>query len=316
MRTSYLALVCLVSIGGSVAVAAPAMEPPLTRALRRLQLTARALEALMGRFPSDYRRPFEDPPTTSDAHDRYLELCEDGDASACWIAGGLEWWKVDGKARARVVEHCRAGDLASCQALPAQVAGFPDLPGRQGRTEACTFLPQDGTTCDFAALKQECIDGFAQSCYRLATTTLSREQIDFAEARLPLGLPGCEAFALNQCRALTLGASDATRVLVSTRECAFGLGGCDKLATEFRARGDLARARDLDERACQYGVGTDRGPNTEQAYLCLALSTFYLDGTYREPVPGRGKALRAWSCQRESLREHMPECRALASRRK
>ena len=75
------------------------------------------------------------------------------------------------------------------------------------------------------------------------------------------------------------------------------LAGIDK------KRNELIGARDSEERACQYAA--------DSKWICAGLASSYLDGTYQEPVPGRGKALSDWACPKlaKGDRARFPACK-------
>lgn len=276
---------------------------PLAKALRRIALQARALDALTRRHALDYRYPMTPAPAEHDARDRYLALCEDGEGAACWHAADLDGWAADGGAVKRVVERCRGGELASCRALPGGLVGGEALPGHGGRDDAC----RGEGVCDFALLQRECADGFLQSCAVLAGAANSREYQAVIQRAVPLGRADCSAGIVQQCdavAALTSDSLDAERYAM--QGCPFVRAACAGLPRIYKDRGELAPARNVAERVCQYGVrGSDLGLQRKR---CLELADAYAQHVYPEPVTGRGQALKAWVCKDPMFHEHEPGC--------
>ena len=242
----------------------------------------------------DYKRPFDDKPIDrSRAMALYLEACRGGDKPACWIAmevANADQWR----AMALIVEaNCKAGDVMSCRALPAPEGtrhGFPSAPGALGREGDCEFI-EEGSSCDRVAMRRECSEGFPASCRAIAT---SRPYVDDAPALLARAAElvdaGCKQDIISECRIVGSSASEQQREFASSRVCALGRAWCEGIGIRALKRGDMAKARDAYERACQIH-------DAREAH-CAELGEMYLDHKLVEPVPGRGQALVDWACQR------------------
>lgn len=300
MRALSLAIVVVAGVAGQ-AVAQPAQ---VARALHRLELQARALDALTRRHPLSYELPFAPVPVDHEARDRFLAVCDDGDTAACWRAAMLEDWDPAGKARALVVEHCRAGDLPSCRALPLSRYGFESLPGRGGRDDSCRDPSVHGPGCDFALLSRECRAGFSQSCVRLRGAPDSEERTALLGHSPPIARAGCELGIENECNALVELDKSADAVeLTRATLCPFRLFACQGVSEIYRQRHDRPRARDAAELLCQYGIdgGTRESDRVARFSICLDLASDYDLRVYPEPVPGRREALVAWVCADEKM---------------
>jgi hypothetical protein len=167
-------------------------------------------------------------------------------------------------------------------------------------------------------LRHECEAGFALSCYRLMHQGTPPD--DAMKARvLSLARAGCRELIENECNVLNFGeissdassprdlvVSPADRQLHADRMCLLYLDWCEYVSTDYRERGELVRARDVEEQVCQYGG--DRS----QRY-CLRLSEYYIDGLLPEPVVGRGEALIAWACGGGELPRE-PKCKEWAAK--
>ncbi|HEU4734281.1 MAG TPA: hypothetical protein VFT22_40595 [Kofleriaceae bacterium] len=278
------------------AAPAPRTEDSLQH---RRELVARAEQALTRRWPLDYRRPFNDDPYDEDElASRYLAACRAGDKPSCWIGAAIEHWDLGRPASAQVLANCRAGHLMSCRAIPEDVAA-PDLPGASGRSLQCTARIEE-SHCDIAALRRECRTKFALSCWRLATSTVRPESGDaqLFDRVSSLVKEDCGVGIAHECFQLY---SDEDDYFGPEHRCPIDILGCSDLAEKYRKRGDLERARDLMERACQYSA---------DASSCIELGDAYLTGALVEPVPGRGEALVAWGCSYTLERKFNPVCHA------
>jgi hypothetical protein len=282
-------------------------EPPQrddASARRRVELVALAGRALSKRWPLDYRRPFvtepEPQPEDETAANLYLEACREGDKPSCWIAATIDGAGIE-RATPHVLENCRAGDVMSCRALPNHLP-FGDAPGREGRSERCQA---PGKTCDLAALRQECEEGFAFSCWWMFQAPPPADRLE-AHA-LPLARAGCRATIENDCRLLWSidEASADDHKLSSDQLCPLRISECSGALTRYLKLGDLGRARDVAEQICQHGGEQSR-------YNCLGLGEYYVSGTLPEPVQGRGEALISWACTKESFQLLAPTCKARA----
>lgn len=284
--------------------------PPQTAA----ELIARAERANAEHLPLDYARPFERAPVgESPAVKLYLDACQLGDRPACWLAmylvdqdhhvRSLEIHRDSAvsprwaEATKLVAANCTKGHHASCLVLPreqdAHGLTFPEAAGAAGRSVAC----EDGKTqeCPVPLLREECNEGFEQSCgvlsVLLAQMAMSTHQPAlFAESDAArqrsgeLQAAGCWMRAGDDCPPSPLAAAQLA--------CDFGKK-CFGLAKLYLEQGDKQRARDAAERGCQYFA--DR---------CAELGLMYVDGVLEEPIPGRGQRLVDFVCG--ALRREAP----------
>ena len=322
MKTGWGVVVA--SVGLAVAIPAwgenVASSPPGTAVaalIHRVQVMARAADAVTRWYPLDYERPFGGSPYDDGEPKRlYLEACELGDRPACWLAANMDLWRETGRASALVLEHCRAGDMLSCRALPPGLTS-DDAPGAVGRSQRCRDSRFDPTACDVVALRRECASGFPLSCQHLrfgpeAKNLGAREALD---ARiLELSLQGCEMFIRGECGTIWSPGSEADDQLSSSHRCPFGLRGCGGVPAAFLALGDRTHARGAAERLCQYDIETTDPDHNEQRYFCLELALAYAAHDYVEPVPGRGQALMKWACASSAMREISKECQAYVAK--
>ncbi|MFT3695374.1 MAG: hypothetical protein QM831_19730 [Kofleriaceae bacterium] len=249
----------------------------------------RALRAFEADHAVDYQRPFvlkhDDRSATlkllREACDR-REYIPDQSALACRIAAQIDTYEPNIYDRYRsVTERCEAGDLLSCRVLPDDVEGaigrFDDLPGKQSR--ACV---EDSQYC--VDLGEECRQGFSFACEKLV------DDYPFRDPRREGTKKEANQFAKQGC---TNGiAADCDRIegdltFEEAQQFCWLTDKCTALADVYAQRGDRISARNAMERACEY---------TEDLDTCRALANRYLDRTYPEPVPGRGKLLLAWAC--------------------
>jgi hypothetical protein len=271
--------------------------PAIERALHRVDAMAHALDALVYRDPLDYHLPFDEKPSSTEAIERFVTICAEGDGAACRIAATLTGWRRGAKTTAAVVASCKAGDQLSCHALPHELPDAAALPGAAGRSKACS-AGKPG--CDVVALRAECEAGFVASCRARA---ISDPTVDLAQLQIQLRRlvrAACEANLWHECAAYAYDHAEDDAAFALAQVCPFW--SCPQLAEAWRARGDLIKARDADERRCQYVSSEDdeQTARDEQHRDCLELAVAYARGVYREPTPSRGALLRAWACDTSS----------------
>jgi len=282
-----------------------AMQNKVGSRNHRRAVIAQADRALRQRWPLDYRRPFIDEPYREDALQRlYIEGCRTGDKRSCWMAAMLDGWSPSGAATKQMIENCVAGDVMSCRAVPRRLdRGHGDnKPGSVGRSSACTY-PDPDNGCDVTALRQECTEGFPDSCMDLSLAATDTDKDMLEERVRVLARAGCESGIKAECELVRrTGHGKDDFVFSQLHLCILDISWCDSF--DLRERGDLAGARDSDERACQY---------PRDRTFCVGLGQKYLEGVYEEPVPGRGNALLTWACNDEFMQKYERTCKARAA---
>ena len=299
--------------------AAPPASPPSApenhvEARDRAGLVHAAQQALHELAPPDYEQPFAGKRRDrSRATKLLVEACNAGDHPSCWTAFAIAG-DVDKAAIGKLVEtNCLGGDALSCRALPPwsawQPLTFPDAPGAMGRSQACDD-DRDEAPCDGRALRTECAAGFPKSCVILMLKSPPVVDRDALLARAKLSAPaGCEVGIPGDCNLVLDFADVPSKTAIQERLCELEDSACARVAKNRTAQGQLVQARDLYERACEYGDGA--------LMFCLDLGVAYLEGTYREPVPGRGQALVNWVCagyakvtrKTEKVEDRVSECK-------
>lgn len=285
-----------------VACARDFSSPPLEgvpRTTKPRDAKELAAAAVAGDTILDYTRPFRSQPRGRERTVALLqEACGAGDKYSCRIVAQM----IDGPPRVvfrTVAANCSRGDLMSCRVLPVDDNEelFPDLPGATSRSPACKTA--EGM-CDRLSLRRECIQGFARACSVLATVN-NADMESFDRRSYQLTVDGCRQGVLGECsEASTLD----TSVEPFKRMCD-ALDWCDGLASYYKQHGQLDLSRAALERSCEYtGLGGTRA--------CIKLASQYLDGTYVEPIVGRGQELLNFACAnagpREQTLELFPAC--------
>lgn len=273
--------------------ASPAPEAPMGGP-DVAELVRRADEALAATLKPDYDRPMvQKPDGLAWVSELYLEACRAGDRRSCWLADSINSTEATA---AMVRDHCLAGDLMSCRAVRSPAGAEPDrrLRGWVGRALSC-----DGADCEETVrtrcerldcrepMQQECAAGFPVSCWNRDLNT--EDQQAYAQA-VALAREGCRAGILAECHWLWrdgLGGSDLK--LAAHQLCTQAAVKCG--VSVFVQDDDRTMSRDAEERACQYGK------SVEQDAACFSLIHGYHDRWYREPVPGRGRALAERGCR-------------------
>lgn len=267
-------------------------------------LAQRADQALADGVRPNYRRPMAGAPLDRQAIGAlYVAACRAGDKRSCWVA--VTFHDPQGTAAAQIIENCRAGDLLSCRAIPEDktLDVSNHLPGWGGRSRACGV---DG--CSRAILQKECDAGFPRSCDQVV------DMIEpYVEVRPPgyqvspelvaplvrLTRRGCAAGLIGECFLLSSRSPrlpddmNNDQLLAHQHMCDIAIVGCDDLGHIYKAKGDVVKAQETFERACQFGAGG-----------CAGAASGYLDDHLPEPAPHRGEDLARWACQHdESCRD-------------
>jgi hypothetical protein len=278
---------------------------------QREELVARAEQSLAASLPLDYGRPMNGAPVDRpETVSLLLAACRAGDKPSCWIAWQIEHWQESSDAMTLVRANCLGGDLMSCRALPLDAVasgqnGFPDVPGAAGRTDAC-WEPRTGpaATCDLATLRRECTEHYPQSCLLVPVHAPSADQDRDTQIAhsLALSREGCRLRISGECNTVIKYGTEQEQQQALERMCPITVGVCDALGQRYLVHGDLLRARELAERACQHWEDPRRR-------ICMNLGENYLKGMFPEPEPGRGKALIAWACENTDIPEVFPKCK-------
>jgi len=212
----------------------------------------------------DYERPMAQKPALdrSSLVRRYVEACRSGDRPACWIAIG-----IDPRAGTMELlrEHCSAGDVMSCRALPP-----------------------DAVATDAQILRRECDGGHTRSCIELLHHAPALGKRTLEQRIFELTLAGCQAGVLSECDLIDPERPVDAQLAADATRCLLRLDRCARLGGRYRGGEDRVRAREAFERACQYGP--DPRAN------CVELGLLYRERWLDEPVAGRGRALLAWAC--------------------
>lgn len=280
----------------------PLSSAPQTDPHAALVARARADAALREGVPLDYERPFNAKAIDRSATAKlFRDACGLGDKHACIVEAQL----VTGDERFHTVEaNCRAGDLLSCRVLPKDehAPRFPDVPGAMSRRVEC-HKPELAAPCEAAELHKECVAGFPEACAELNNAD-PEQSMTAAEVASwsTLSARGCKGGIASECVNVTQYGSDGDQLDVAQRLCELQPAECFSLADLDKKRNDVTGERDSYERACEYGP--------EHLAICAGLASSYLDGTYQEPVPGRGKALIDWVCPKlvKGDRARFPAC--------
>lgn len=290
---------------GATAAQANAVAAPVAareQAPARSSLAEQADQALEADAPLDYERPFADKPyERTDALELLGRACDAGHRPSCWKALAVAPQAKQPDFETLVTNNCRAGDIWSCRALPADDTTsqrFADLPGAEGRKYACRAdVPYDPAQCRDDVLQGECKQGFRLSCAILARHATSQQESDESVARLiEVAQQGCAADLVEDCSAIAQEWPPDGRLEAAQHLCKLSRSGCRLVAYALEEQGEHRQARDAIEVACQYGTSD----------ACLELATAYLDRRYAEPVPGRGQALLDFECQRLERVLHRP----------
>jgi len=275
---------------------------------RRVELVTRAEQSLARGWPLDYRQPFSDHDAERSATvSLYLEACRAGDKPSCWIAGELG----ASAAMALIRANCVAGDMMSCRAIPRGEATDPETPGWAGRGPLCEKESPDADPeekrCGVGDLRRECLAGFPLSCWIAGNgpPDLLPDREALAKRAGPLARMGCQARIDHECANMYNEYTDAETLRIAERMCPLEFRWCSVLSKHYRDKGELLRARDLEEQICQYGRARS---------ACRQLGEDYGNRIFPEPVPGRGEALLTWGCDSESAREFEPVCKARAAK--
>jgi hypothetical protein len=258
-------------------------------------LARHADEAFAATLKPDYERPLvKKPHGLAWVSERYLEACRAGDRRSCWLADTIS---TSEDAAGMVRGHCLAGDLMSCRAIRTPEGAEPDqrLRGWAGRMLSC-----EGLGCEVAVptrckwidcqgpMQQECAAGFPASCWN---RDFNKEDQQAHARATALAREGCRAGIFAECHWLTRNGLDrSARGFAFSQICALTAERCG-LISLYVEGDDLTKARDAEERACQYGR------SREQDAMCFTLIHDYREGRYREPVPGRGLALAERGCR-------------------
>lgn len=234
----------------------------------------------------DLERPFVDKPRgRNSTHEKFLQLCGDGEKRACWIAAQLSDADV-GDAYRSVAANCRGGDIMSCRALPASYTSwlYRDEPGALSRRVDCQR--NGAAPCDLVALRRECVEGFPNACLELAATTGTTDIESLLARELELAVSGCAAGIAGEC----LLAAVRSYPLVEGRRLCDLTDQCGELSIYYVEAHDPSRARDALERHCEF--------RKQAVPTCLELAEHYADHSFEEPFPGRGQALLDYACKR------------------
>jgi len=307
VRLHWLALVAACGASPPPAPAPIDLRPPASPAPTidphaALSARARADAALHEGVPLDYERPFKTAPVDRSATAKlFADACSLGDKHACIVDAQL----VTAADRFHTVEaNCRAGDLLSCRVLPLDEHSprYPDLPGAMSRRVEC-HKPELAAPCEVDALHKECAAGFPVACDELNSAVpelpmTAAEVMSWAR----LSARGCKGGIASECVNVTQYGSDGDQLEVAQRLCELQPAECISLAWLDKKRNDVTGERDSFERACEYGP--------EHVAICAGLASSYLDGTFQEPVPGRGQALIDWACPKlvKGDRARFPAC--------
>jgi hypothetical protein len=301
MNASFIALLLAAGTLMACRESPPARSPSNRTRIIESSVTALvrpADEAFASTLVPDYDRPFIKKPHDLEwVSGLYLQACRAGDRRSCWRADATYSSKLTEE---MVHRNCLAGDLMSCRALRRE-PWEPDEPsepdkrlrGWVGRAIQCDG-PQDcqkeaRQKCQeldcWEALQQECADGFPASCW----SPLHRNDEGALARATELAMEGCQAGLRKECQWLLLHISDHAKWVFAYGHLCHWAADCGDLSYYFK--GEPIKVREIRERGCQYGRGTEKG------IACEAAWRGYLDGTYPEPVPGRGRALVEWSCK-------------------
>lgn len=304
MRVSWV--VFLVACGGaSPTRPAPAPLPAPNKTIdphAAVVARARADAHLHQGVPLDYARPFAEKALDRSATAQLFgDACKLGDKHACIVESQL----TTGSDRFHSVEaNCVEGDQSSCQALPLDesVPRFPKAAGSMSRRVECQ-KPTLAAPCDVAALHAECAAGFPVACDELQHAEPEQPMSAAEMTSWPrLSFHGCQDGVASDCLNAYQYGTASDQLDVAQRACELRPEECYRLAG-IQADHKETGARDSFERSCQYG-------GADGLRICLALGASYLDGTYQEPVPGRGQALIDWVCPKlaKGDRERLPAC--------
>lgn len=209
--------------------------------------------------------------------------CAQGEHRACILALAHPTFG-DGQMN-RLRSSCRAGHQMSCRAVAAAM-GFPRTPdgelalersvGEWYGLEGVTLRCREATNrCNWALVREECSAGWPNSCHALSY----RSGVVFRDRAYLLARQGCRAGILLECTILAASHSEEDQLFLATNEC-WLTGHCTHLGEHWLVRGELVKARDAFELACQ-----------TREVSCPALARRYLRGVLPEPVPHRGRDL-------------------------
>ncbi len=155
-------------------------------------------------------------------------------------------------------------------------------------------------------LGRECDASFPAACLQLGIASDGPGSNALLRRGISLSIEGCRAGIRGECE-LALESGDPRAQLDTAQQlCDLDRSWCGALANTYTDRDDLEGARDSLELTCQYG--------RERWSECAKLGAGYIEHTYKEPVPGRGKALIDWACPRLKAKERSyfeklsPEC--------